>query len=267
MDDSAATEEAAADLPPGHRLWWGQAIGYDPPFDESGTPYASVVSTLTDLETYATAQLRGDSIAPAIRRRMQRPRVESSDDHYGLGWSVTESKGERIVHHTGATPGYFMHLLLVPDRQSAVVILANTYSEARAPSLASGAEDVWRILEGGAREPADGNALLSAMPWLLAGIAVCGLGLGVLSVWRPVRRTLRFTAAAGCLLVTAALWMLPGYFGQDLRTLWIWAPDSGWSLIAALVLWGIAGIGWLLPRFVRGAEGGTRTLTPEGTGT
>lgn len=267
MDDSAATAEAAADVPPGHRLWWGRAVGFDPSFDESGTPYASVISTLADFETYATAQLRGDSIASGIREQTQRPWVEASDDHYGLGWSVTEHNGQRIVHHTGATPGYFAHVFLVPDEQSAVVILANTYSEAQAPSLASAGEDVWRILDGEKREPAGGDSLMSAMPWVLTGIAAGGLALGVLSVWRPVRRSLRFTAAAGCLLVAAALWALPGYLGYDLRALRIWAPDSAWSLIAAIVLWGVAGLGWLLPRFVRGAEGGTRTLTPEGTGT
>lgn len=267
MDGSSASAEASADLPPGHRLWWGRAVGYDPPFDESGTPYASVVSTLTDFETYATAQLRGDSISPVIRKRMQRPWVESSVDHYGLGWSVTEHDGRRIVHHTGATPGYFVHLLMVPEEQRAVVILTNTYSEARAPSLAAGAEDVWRILGGESREPAGGDPLLSAMPWILTGIAVCGLALAVLSVWRPVRRTFRFVAAAGALVVAGALWMLPTYFGYDLRALRIMTPDSAWSLIAALALWALAGIGWLLPRFVRGAEGGTRTLTPEGTGT
>ena len=267
MDHSAASAQASDDLPPGHRLWWGRSVGYDPPFDESGAPYASVVSTLTDFETYATAQLRGDSVDPEIRQQMQRPWVESSNDHYGLGWSVAKHDGQRIVHHTGATPGYFVHLWLVPEAQSAVVILTNVYSEARAPSLASGAEDVWRILDGQTREPAGGDPLLSAMPWVLTALAACGLALAVLSVWRPIRRTRRWVAAVGALIVAGALWMLPGYVGYDWRALRIWAPDSAWSLIAALVLWALAGIGWLFPRFVRGAEGGTRTLTPEGTGT
>ncbi|WP_408641709.1 serine hydrolase domain-containing protein [Solicola gregarius] len=267
MTRSSASAEAAAELPPGHRLWWGRAAGYDPPFDESGTPYASVISTLADVETYATAQLRGEAISSDIRENMQRPRVESSDDHYGLGWSVTDDDGERIVHHTGATPGFFVHVLLVPDRQSAVVILTNVYSEAAAPSLAAGAEDVWRIVDGDSRTPAGSDPVLGAMPWVLSGIALFGLALAVLSLWRPVRRRGRIIAAAVSLVVVVGLWLLPGLVGYDLRALRIWAPDAAWSLIAALALWAIAAIGWLLPRFVRGAEGGTRTLTPEGTGT
>src|SRR5690606_32752683 len=113
MDDSGAGS-AAADLSPGHRLWWGESVGYDPTFDESGAPYASVVSTLTDLETYAVAQLRGTAIPASLRTQMQQPRVRSSGDHYGRGWSITRMGAEGVVHHTGATPGYFSHVYLVP---------------------------------------------------------------------------------------------------------------------------------------------------------
>lgn len=239
MHDSAAREETTEDLPPGHRFWWGRPIRYDPAFDESGTPYASVTSTLTDLETYATAQLRGDAIPAAIRKQMQLPRVESSNDRYGLAWSVTQVDGVPIVQHTGGTPGYFSHVYLVPDRGVAIVILANAYSEARAPSLAAGAEDVWRIREGETREPADSDATLTALPWILAAIPAAGLGIGGLSVWRPVRRPLRYLVAAICLLVGVGLWLLPGFFGYDLRALRIWMPDAAWSLIAGLL--------WLLP--------------------
>ena len=247
MRDSAADEQAAEDLPPGHRFWWGQPVRYDPDFDESGTPYGSVASTLTDLETYATAQLRGDAIPADIREQIQQPWVRASNDHYGLGWSVTQLHGEPIVHHTGANPGYFSHVYLVPDQGKAIVILTNAYSEARAPSLAAGAEDIWRILEGEGREPTAGDPMLSALPWILTAVAASGLALAVPSLWRPVRRRRRFAAAAACLVVGAALWLLPGFFGYDLRALRIWLPDTAWALIAGLVLWVLAGVLWLLP--------------------
>ena len=247
MHDSAADEQAAEDLPPGHRFWWGQPVRYDPDFDESGAPYGSVTSTLADLETYATAQLRGDAIPADIREQTQQPWVEASNDHYGLGWSVTELHGEPIVHHTGANPGYFSHVYLVPDQDKAIVILTNAYSEARAPSLAAGAEDIWRILEGEDREPRAGDAVLSALPWSLTAVAASGLALAVLSLWRPAGRRRRFAAAAACLLVSAALWLLPGFFGYDLRALRIWLPDAAWALIAGLGLWALAGVLWLLP--------------------
>ncbi|TDC85303.1 class A beta-lactamase-related serine hydrolase [Micromonospora sp. KC606] len=247
MHDSAADEQAAEDLPPGHRFWWGQPVRHDPDFDESGTPYASVTSTLTDLGTYATAQLRGDAIPADIREQTQQSWVKSSKHHYGLGWSVTELHGKPIVHHTGANPGYFSHVYLVPDQGRAIVILTNAYSEARGPSLVAGAGDIWRILEGEDREPAASDAVLSALSWILTAVAACGLALAVLSLWRPAGRRRRFAATAACLLVGAVLWLLPGFFGYDLRALRIWLPDGAWALIAGLVLWVLASLLWLLP--------------------
>lgn len=248
MPDSQATAAGSSQLPPGHRLWWGHAVRFDPGFDESGTPYASVASTLSDLTRYARAQLGTEPGIPApVRREMQQPWVASSQDHYGLGWSVTDVDDTQVVHHTGATPGYFSHVLLVPEEGVAVVLLANVYAEARAPSLTAGAQDVWRIHRGEEQEVAEGDAVLTVLPWALSGVALLGLGLAVLSRRRPVRPAFRLAVAAGSISVAVALWLLPGLFGQDLRALRIWVPDAGWSLVAALALWVLAAVAFLLP--------------------
>lgn len=253
MDSSAAWADAAGELPPGHRLWWGRAVGYDPAHDESGTSYSGVVTTLEDLTTYTRAQFGlDDTIPAAIRKQMQRPHVESSRDHYGLGWSIGDFDGTRVVHHTGATPGFFTHVWMVPEDGIAVVLLANVYAESRAGSLFAGAEDIWRITRGEQPQPTGGDPLLTALPWILVGVALMALAVALLSRRRPVRRPLRLAAAAGCAVVVAALWLLPGVFGFDLRALRIWTPDAAWGLIAGLVLWGLAAVALLLP--VRGAR-------------
>lgn len=257
MRSSGATEQAADHLPAGHRFWWGRSVRFDPDFDESGGPYASVVSTLTDMEAYATAQLggqpddqaAGSGIPGSIRQQMQQPHVKSSNDHYGFGWSITDVDGEPIVHHTGATPGYFAHVYLVPGQNRAIVLLANAYSEARAPSLAAGAGDIWRILAGEDQQPAGFDTLLTAMPWILTAVAILGIALAAVAPLRPKRRTRRYAAAALCLLVVITLWFLPGFFGYDLRALRIWMPDAAWALIASLGTWTLAAISHLIPAF------------------
>lgn len=248
MDDSGATEELAHDLPPGHRQWWGRAVGYHPEFDESGAPYASVTSTLADLDRYARAQLGTlNGIPEKVRDRAQAPHVEASNDRYGYGWSVTDIDGERVVHHTGATPGYFTHVLLVPDRGVAVVLLANTYAESRAPSLAAGAQDVWRILEGERREPAGGDGLLAVLPWLLAGLALAALPSAVIARRRPRPVWGRVLTAAGCLALVGGLWLLPSFFGETHRALRIWMPDAAWAVTVGMVLWVVAGLAFAVP--------------------
>ncbi|KRF11536.1 hypothetical protein ASG90_17585 [Nocardioides sp. Soil797] len=249
MDATGATAAAAEALPPGHRLWWGRPVEFDPDFDESGTPYASVITTLSDLTRYARAQLGVSKGLPAaIRDPMQRPHVESSRDHYGLGWSITEVDGTRIVHHTGATPGYFTHVLLVPEEGVAVVLLANTYAESRAPSLAAAARDIWRITHGDDPELTGGDPVLSTLPWILSALVLLGAVGMALSRRTLRRRGLRVAVGLGCLVLVVALWMLPGIFGQDLRALRIWMPDAAWSLIAGMATWSLAAVGFLVPR-------------------
>jgi CubicO group peptidase (beta-lactamase class C family) len=57
---------------------------------------------------------------------------------YGLGWrdSTLDDTGTRIVWHAGATPGYFSHLVLTPESDLGVIVLANAYGPARDRQLA-----------------------------------------------------------------------------------------------------------------------------------
>lgn len=253
MRDTATTSDAAADLPPGHRYWWGSPRSYSPGFDESGTPFGYVASTLADLTRYARAQLGAnpDVLDPELVRQLHTPRVDAGDNEYGYGWRVTPSDLGPLTHHTGATPGYFAHVLLGPDGQ-AVVILANAYSEARAPALAAIAENLLLLLDGQKPKSVGGDPLLGAMPWVMSAVAVSGLAIAVMALRRPTRRGLRWALAALAVAVVGALWWLPSLFGSDLRVIRIWMPDAAVGLIGALVTWALAAVLLLIPRSAYG---------------
>lgn len=249
MNDTASTSEAAADLPAGHRYWWGSPRSYSPGFDESGTPFGYVSSTLDDLIRYARAQngSNPDVLNPELLREVHAPRVDSGDDEYGFGWRITPSAVGPLINHTGATPGYFAHVTLGPDDQ-AVLVLANAYSEARAPALAAVAENMLLILDGRSPESSSNNPLLTALPWVLTVLALVGLAMGIMAWWRPVRRGLRWTLAAVAVLIAIAVWLLPGLFGTNLHVMSIWMPDAAVALTIALVTWAAAVAFLLLPR-------------------
>ena len=249
MTDTATTSEAAADLPAGHRYWWGQPRKYSPGFDESGTPFGYVVSTLTDLARYVRAQAgdNPDVLSPAMLDRLHTPRVSSGDDRYGYGWRITASDEGTLTHHTGATPGYFAHLMLDSDGR-AVAVLANAYSEARAPALAAVAENVLLTLDGKAPESATGDPVLSTLPWAIALIAVVGLVMAVMGRWRPIRRGLRWTLAGSAVALCGALWLLPDFVGSNWRVMRIWLPDSAYGLSIAIALWALAAASLATPR-------------------
>lgn len=55
---------------------------------------------------------------------------------YEFGWraGLLDGDGPRVVEHTGATPGTFAHVVMLPEQHRAVIVLGRGYSEALAPA-------------------------------------------------------------------------------------------------------------------------------------
>jgi CubicO group peptidase (beta-lactamase class C family) len=56
------------------------------------------------------------------------PRYNSHFAGYGLGWGLTDLKGNLSVSHTGGLPGMLSKTILIPDLNLGVVVLTNTES-------------------------------------------------------------------------------------------------------------------------------------------
>lgn len=54
------------------------------------------------------------------------PRYNSHFNGYGLGWFLTDIKGNLVASHTGGLPGMLSKTLLVPDIDLGIVVLTNT---------------------------------------------------------------------------------------------------------------------------------------------
>lgn len=54
------------------------------------------------------------------------PRYNSHFAGYGLGWDLTDKKGNLMVSHTGGLPGMLSLVGLIPDLKLGIVILTNT---------------------------------------------------------------------------------------------------------------------------------------------
>ena len=54
------------------------------------------------------------------------PRYNSHFAGYGLGWFLTDKKGNMEVSHTGGLPGMLSKTLLIPDLNLGIVVLTNT---------------------------------------------------------------------------------------------------------------------------------------------
>ena len=183
---------------------------------------------------------------------MHTGRVDTgSGDQYGYGWRVDREDGQQVVQHTGATPGYFAHVRVLPDRETAVVVLSNVYSEAHAPSLAAIASDIERIDAGGSAKGATNDSVLGAAPFVVVGLALLG-ALVAAAQLRARRRLARvLTVLVAAVLAIGAL-LVPGVLGFESAQLRLWAPDLGWGLWAVAATWTAAGLVALWPPRARG---------------
>ena len=74
-----------------------------------------------------------------------------------LGWAVGSYAGRRTLSHSGADPGFGSRVVVVPERRTGVVVLANSNTVPASP-IAQAALDI--ALDG---EPGEGAAAMLAM--------------------------------------------------------------------------------------------------------
>lgn len=243
MSDAVVTTSDR--LPPGHRLAFGRAWEFDPGYDASGLPYGYLGASLTDLTRLVEAELAGGRLSgeqvldPAVVRLTQEPREDVAADSYRYGWREGELDGVRTLWRSGATPGYFATVLLVPDEEVGVVVLQNAYSPARDAQLNEAASNVLRILRGEATREVGADPLLTWTPWALVVLALVVVGAAGVSARRSARggatrgRSVRWVVGSVALGVLVAL--LPGLLGADWRRAWLWTPDIAVGIVMVLV--------------------------------
>jgi CubicO group peptidase (beta-lactamase class C family) len=111
----------------------GHTIARPYSFPRSINPAGGIVSSTAELLRFARLHLGdgaldGHQLLPAAAiRQMREPLTEAGDfgRSYGLGWSVWDVGGARIVDHGGATRGFRAHLTVVPGRGFALAQLTN----------------------------------------------------------------------------------------------------------------------------------------------
>jgi len=142
------------------------------PYTRRHAPSSSLHSNLVEMCRWIIAHVEptevteggstGESarLDPRVRDLMWDPLVPVGDppwdDAMGLGWAVGSHRGHRTLSHGGADPGFGSGLVLVPERRTGVVVLAN-----------SNTVPVWAIvaaaLDVALDDPDDGVAALAGL--------------------------------------------------------------------------------------------------------
>ncbi|APU43356.1 hypothetical protein BSL84_29915 [Streptomyces sp. TN58] len=153
-------------------------------------PYGYLGATLKDLRAFASAQLTGCGRGVLSRdgfRQMHQGAVSVHDRHrYGFGWRDDEVDGldERMVRHSGATPGYHGIVVLLSDHDLAVVVQYNAAGLAKENRRNNTAFGVARILLGAEARSAQEDSWLT---WILVPLGTVAAALATAVGWSAFR--------------------------------------------------------------------------------
>ena len=104
-----------------------------------------IYSNVTDLSKWMLVQLNHGKYGPDLSKELfspksqrkmwqihtvlpiNNPRYNSHFGGYGLGWFLTDVKGNLMVSHTGGLMGMLSKTILIPDLNLGIVVLTNTY--------------------------------------------------------------------------------------------------------------------------------------------
>lgn len=104
------------------------------PAIESGA--GGVISTLDDMTLFVGALGDPRILKPeSWQRLLTPPPVRSGETPYALGFGVTPFEGEKRIGHNGAAPGFASSFAWFPEKNVAVIVLANSYEVRHGRSL------------------------------------------------------------------------------------------------------------------------------------
>ena len=112
------------------------------PYTRRHAPSSTLHSNLVELCRWISAHFppanvavgasgqQGAQLDPALVDLLWQPVIPMGEPPWGewaaLGWAVGSYRGHRTLSHSGADPGFGSRLVLMPERQIGVVVLANS---------------------------------------------------------------------------------------------------------------------------------------------
>ncbi|MBF6180118.1 serine hydrolase domain-containing protein [Nocardia otitidiscaviarum] len=235
-------------VPRGHRFVFGRAVPFATGYDPAGVGYGYLGGAVGAAAAFARAALGGGGISADQRTAMFDPAVRTGpDSYYGLGWRrwTLDGADTPMIWHGGSSPGFFAQVILLPERERAVVLLTNVSSPVHETQLLDTGFGLAQLVSGAAatpRAPDRAYAFMLGVLVALLAVLITASGLTARALTRPVRRDGRWRlalATAVWLTVVPALLYglalaLPERMGVRLGQLALWVPDIAWLVYGVL---------------------------------
>ncbi|OZD11116.1 hypothetical protein CH253_05340 [Rhodococcus sp. 06-156-3C] len=225
-----------AAVPDGHVPFFGTSRAVDVGVDSAGLGYGYLAGTIEDLGRYASWRL--DNLGDPVVAET------GHGTAYGDGLYNEDIDGHDVWWHSGAVPGYYTYVALVPGEDRAIVLATNRYGEIEAERVAAVGRNVTTlVLDGSASDLP--SSMAPAVLGTLLGLATALLAASGWSVVRGTRERsavgaiVRSVAAVvvGGTVIVGVLIGVPALAGGTLSAMWLWTPDvtvAFWVLLAAV---------------------------------
>jgi len=245
------TPALANGLSEGHHYMFGHAFKreYDAP--PSGVPEGFLIASVEDMTHYVIAQLNdgryGDLsiLSPQGIAEMHAPAISTGgDEHYAMGWVVGTADGIPIIQHAGDTGHFHSIVVLMPDRSSGFILLANASGFEQIGQVDAIAGGIFYLLNGKAPGVVSLPANVRFLYWAVMLTPILMI-LGIAYSWRYLRNKGLGSALLVALLYggVALLWLFVVPLVTE-SSIWtgnrVSHPELAYAVLASAVL----GFGW-----------------------
>jgi CubicO group peptidase (beta-lactamase class C family) len=256
MRHSYASRAAAlADgLSAGHHYMFGHAFESEGILPPAHLPSGYLIASVEDMTHYAIAQLNGGRygstsiLSPQGMAELHAPPIPrgGEDRYYAMGWSVSSLDGIPIVSHSGDVGHFHSAVVLMPDRGSGFILLANASGFVQLWQVDDMARGIFSLLNGKLPAPVSLPPGPRFLYWAVLLTPLLQI-VGIVASWRYWRnRRIGQIVLTGVLyLAIPLLWL---FVIPSVMEVPIWSvvrvsinhPELAYGLLASTVL----GFGW-----------------------
>jgi CubicO group peptidase (beta-lactamase class C family) len=244
-------ESALTDgLSQGHYDMIGRPFTLERAISPAGIPSGGLIASAEDMSHYVLAQLNegiyGDMavLSPQGIQELHASAVAiGPDTNYAIGWNSGTVDGISAVWHGGNLGNFTAFVIMTPDLESGIVLLANTSGYEMYDQIAQVALGVHSLLNGRSAVPVVPLPFyFRFLYWAILLTPFLQI-LGIILVWRNRQRIKGWGAVLIVIVNLAVVFLLLGLsqlIPFPLSSMLVFYPELGYGLIAVAAL----GIGW-----------------------
>ena len=244
-------ESASIDsLSQGHYDMIGRPFTMERAISPAGIPSGGLIASAEDMSHYIIAQLNegtyGDMavLSPQGIEELHAPAVAIGPDaNYAIGWNSGTVEGMPTIWHGGNLGNFAAFVIMTPDLESGIVLLANISGYETYDQIAQVALGVHSLLNGRLAAPiVKPPFYFRFLYWAILLTPLLQI-LGIVIVWRK-RQSIKGWVVILVVILNLAVVFLFFELAQlipfPLSSMLVFFPDLGYGLIAIAAI----GIGW-----------------------